>query len=278
MEISNFLAFRRSVALLGIFAFIIFVQGPLQLLGMRSSYRWGHIWHKWCRWAIGMKVRCHGRPAETSPALFVANHTSYLDIPALGSVLDATFIAKAEIKDWPLFGVLCKLQRTVFVERDRRKIRAQREELFQRLEDGDSLILFPEGTSNNGTFMRSFKSALFSAAEWKSEGRPLLVQPVTIAYTEVDDMAMGRRLRPIFAWYGDMAMVDHFWQLLGAGTLGIDIIFHPPTTMAAFASRKELAAHCERAVGGGLSRALAGRPERAVAMTDADPAAKSELA
>lgn len=278
METSNFLAFRRSIALLSIFAFIVLVQGPVQLLGFRSSYRWGHTWHKWCRWASGMKIRCHGRPAEEAPALFVANHTSYLDIPALGSILPATFIAKAEIKDWPMFGLLCKLQRTVFIERDRRKIRAQREELFQRLADGDSLILFPEGTSNNGTFMQPFKSALFSAAEWESEGRPLVIQPVTVAYTQLDDMVMGRRLRPIFAWYGDMSMIGHFWQLLGAGQLGIDIIFHPQTTMAEFSSRKELAEHCERAVAAGLSAALSGRDELATSAPAGEAAAETGMA
>ena len=224
-----------------------------------------------------MKVQCHGQPAMDVPTLYVANHTSYLDIPAVGSILPATFIAKAEIMDWPLFGILCKLQRTVFIERDRRKIRAQREELFQRLSEGDSLILFAEGTSNSGTFVRPFKSALFSAAEWEADGMPLTIQPVTIGYTELDDMAMGRRLRPIFAWYGDMDMIGHFWQLLGAGQLGIDIISHPLVKMAEFASRKELAEHCERAVAVGLSSALQGRAERALAVSPGESVAEADL-
>lgn len=259
MDISNFLAVRRALVLICIFTFIIVVQSPAQMLGIRSSYRWGHRWHKWCRWAIGMDVRCKGQPSQVSPTLFVSNHVSYLDIPALGSNLDATFVAKADVKKWPVFGLLCKLQRTVFVERDRRKIRDQRAELFQRLQDGDNLILFPEGTSGNGTFILPFKSALFSVAEWTFGGQALQIQPISIAYTTLDGIVLGRCLRPVYAWYGDMSMFGHFWKLLGAGRLGVDIIFHEPVTIARFGSRKRLSDHCERMVSEGLSAALGGR-------------------
>ncbi len=194
-----------------------------------------------------------------SPTFFVANHTSYLDIPALGSLVDGTFIAKSEIKSWPMFGTLCSLQRTIFIDRDWRKARAQRKQLYKRLDDGDSLILFPEGTSNNGTFTRRFKSALFSAADWNLNNQGLAVQPITIAYTRLNDIVIGRRLRPLFAWYGDMIMFDHFWTLLGSGSLGVDIIFHPPVRLKNFGSRKELSRHCEQRVSNGLSDALAGR-------------------
>ncbi len=265
MEISNFLAFRRGFALICIFAFIILVQTPVQKLGYRASYRWGHRWHRWCRRAIGMEVQVHGAPSTVTPTLFVSNHVSYLDIPAIGSVLDATFIAKAEIKNWPLFGLLCKLQRTLFIERDRRKIREQRDEMFRRLEEGDDLILFPEGTSHNGTCVLPFKSALFGAAEWEFDGKPLTIQPVSIAYSMLDGIVLGRRMRPTFAWYGDMSMVGHFWKLLGTGKLGIDIIFHEPTNIAAFGTRKPLSDHCEKVVSRGVSSALARRVEIAAA-------------
>jgi 1-acyl-sn-glycerol-3-phosphate acyltransferase len=262
MEFSHFLSFRRAFALLSIFFYIIMVQGPAHLLGCRTCYRWGHRWHKWCRFAAGMTVRCHGAPSRSHPTLFVSNHVSYLDIPAIGSVLDATFIAKADIKKWPLFGTLCKLQRTLFIERDRRKIREQRTEIFDRLAAGDNLILFPEGTSNDGTFVRPFKSALFSAAEYNAGEKPLAIQPVSIAYTQLDGIVLGRRLRPIFAWYGDMDMISHFWKLLGAGKLGVELVFHEPVTLADFESRKALSDYCERQVRHGLSSALSGRLSR----------------
>ena len=120
------------------------MQGPANFIGFRRSYKLGHTWHKLCRWAIGMKVRYCGNISSATPTLFVANHISYLDIPALGSLLDATFIAKSEIKSWPIFGLLCSLQRTVFIERDWRKALKQREQLYERLDQRDNLILFPE--------------------------------------------------------------------------------------------------------------------------------------
>ena len=273
MEISHLRAFRRGFALICIFAFIIIVQTPAQKLGFRASYRWGHRWHKWCRWAIGMEVQVHGAPSTDTQTLFASNHVSYLDIPAIGSVLDATFIAKAEIQNWPLLGLLCKLQRTLFIERDRRKIREQREEMYRRLKEGDNLILFPEGTSHNGTFVLPFKSALFSAAEWDFDGNPLVIQPVSIAYSMLNGIVLGRRLRPTFAWYGDMSMAGHFWQLLGTGKLGIDIIFHEATDIRQFSSRKLLSDYCERVVAGGVSSALARRVEIASAPKRRAPAA-----
>jgi 1-acyl-sn-glycerol-3-phosphate acyltransferase len=82
------------------------------------------------------------------PVLFAANHVSYLDIAVLGAALPrASFVANAEVRDWPFFGTLAKLQRTVFVNRQaRRQTTQQRDEMTRRLEAGDDLILFPEGT------------------------------------------------------------------------------------------------------------------------------------
>ncbi len=261
MKISHLLAFRRAFSLICIFGFIIIVQTAAQRLRFRNSYRWGHLWHKWCQRAIGMEVQVHGAPSTDTLTLFASNHVSYLDIPALGSVLDATFIAKAEIKNWPLFGFLCKLQRTIFIERDRRKILEQREEIYGRLQEGDSLIFFPEGTSHNGTFVLPFKSSLFSVAEWEFGGKLLKIQPVSIAYSMLDGIVLGRRLRPTFAWYGDMSMARHLWQLLGTGKLGIDIIFHEPIDIKQFGSRKLLSDYCERVVARGVSSALVRRVE-----------------
>ena len=116
MATSHLLALRRSASLLLIFAIIVLVQGPLRIIGFGSGFKLGHTWHKLCRWAIGMRVRYHGSISSETPTFFVANHTSYLDIPALGSLIDATFIAKSEIKSWPMFGLLCSLQRTIFID------------------------------------------------------------------------------------------------------------------------------------------------------------------
>jgi 1-acyl-sn-glycerol-3-phosphate acyltransferase len=201
----------------------------------------------------------HGAPSRRRPTLFVANHTSYLDISIIGAVVEGSFVAKAEVARWPLFGWLAKLQRSVFVDRRVRSTHVQRDQLRERLDAGDSLILFPEGTSDDGMRVLPFKSALLSVADYRHDGVPLAVQPVTVAYLRLDGIPLGRFLRPFFAWYGDMELAPHLWSMLGLGVLSVSVQFHPVVTLAEFGSRKALAEHCHRVVSAGLSLALAGR-------------------
>ncbi|MEE8246635.1 MAG: hypothetical protein V3S87_05170 [Alphaproteobacteria bacterium] len=120
-------------------------------------------------------------------------------------------------------------------------------------------VLFPEGTSSDGNRVLPFKSSFFAVAEAPVRGRPLAVQPVSLACTRLDNIQMGRRLRPMFAWYGDMSLLPHLWRIFGAGSVTAVVEFHPVVTIDLFISRKTLAAHCHAEVAAGLSRALAGR-------------------
>lgn len=197
---------------------------------------------------------------RAQPTLYIINHCSYLDIGVLGSLIGGSFVAKAEVAGWPLFGWLARLQRTVFVNRQRRTDTAgQRNEIARRLEIGDSLILFPEGTSSDGNRVLPFKTALFSAAEQRIDGRPVTVQPVTIAYVRLDGIPLGHGLRPFYAWYGDMELGLHLWKLAGLGDCTVSVEFHAPVTIDDFGSRKALAAHCRQVIVAGMDRALAGR-------------------
>ena len=211
-----------------------------------------------CR-ILGFEVRTHGRRAETRPTLFVANHVSWIDIVVLSSLFPISFVAKSEVGLWPFFGTLARLQRTVFVERRASRTAAHRDEIGRRLAEGGDLILFPEGTSSDGGRVLPFRSALFSVAERRIEGRPLAVQPLTVAYTGIDGMPLTRRRRPEVAWYGDMELAAHLWGALKARRIRVDVVFHQPVTIDEFPDRKALAAHCRGAVADGLARALSGR-------------------
>jgi lyso-ornithine lipid O-acyltransferase len=214
-----------------------------------------------CR-ILGIRVAAQGELAKNRPLLIVGNHTSYLDIEVLGSLIPGSFVAKAEIARWPFFGWLAKLQRSVFIERRSSKAREHKDEIEKRLLEGDVLILFPEGTSNDGNRILPFRSTLFSVAERRVEGEALVVQPVSLAYTRLDGMPMGRSFRPFFAWYGDMELPPHLWQMLGLGIVTAEVIFHEPVTIDRFGSRKALAEHCWRIVSEGLASLLTGRPQR----------------
>jgi 1-acyl-sn-glycerol-3-phosphate acyltransferase len=211
---------------------------------------------------MGITVKLDGTISPARPALFVANHISYLDIPVLGSLTELCFVAKDEIAGWPVAGAMARMQRTIFIGRRPRGAQDERDQIEERLAAGDRLVLFPEGTTGNGTRVRPFKSTLLSAVERvaaRDGAPPLAVQPVTIAYTRLDGMPLTMSMRHLVAWYGTMAMGAHLWRLLGLGRIEARVVFHPPVETAVFASRKALARHCEQTVGSALARANAGR-------------------
>ena len=251
----------RIAAYLALTFFLI----PVQMLALACGWNLVRtlplFYHRLVCRIFGFRVVVEGQPVQGDPVLFIANHGSYIDIEILGSVLPVSFIAKRDVAGWPLFGLLAKLQRTVFVDRlARTASKLQSNEIADRLVAGDSLILFPEGTSNDGSRLQSFKSALFGAAEVQIRGKPVTVQPVTIAYTRIDGMPVLRRQRPQVAWYGDMALPGHLWRLVGLEGVTFLVVFHEPVSRAQFASRKTLAVHCERVIAQTLAAANAGRP------------------
>lgn len=253
---------------------VTFAAMPVQLVLVATKSplagRLPVAYHRLCCRILGIALEIRGVRSPYRPMLFVANHTSYLDITILGAALEGSFVSKAEVARWPLFGWLAKLQRTVFVERaDRAGAARQRDEIRRRLARGDNLVLFPEGTSGNGIHVLPFKTALFAAAE----GEHVLVQPVSVAYQLLDGIPLGRFYRPFFAWYGDMSMGPHLWKVLGMGRLTVVIDFHEPVRLKDFGSRKLLADHCRRVVAQGLAIALAGRSAKVLA-----PSAATRLA
>lgn len=235
------------------------VQAVAVLLNLDFAKRFPLIVHRVCVWLMGAKVIVRGRQVKQGPCLFVANHASYADISIIGGQIKGSFVAKQEVAGWPIFGICARLSRCVFVDRKARFALKQSEQMKKRLQDGDSLILFPEGTSSDGNRVLKFRSSLFSAAEIEIDGKPVTVQPVSIAYTHLDGIPMGRHLRPFFAWYGDMEMFSHLWQLVGIGRATVILEFHEPVTIAEFKSRKALSQYCEETVRAGVSSALAGR-------------------
>ena len=219
------------------------------------------LWyHKRCCRILDIDVQQRGRQARCEPTLFVSNHSSYLDITVLGSLISGSFIAKSEVASWPLFGWLAKLQRTVFVERRRSRAADHKSLVSERLASGDNLILFAEGTSNDGNRVLPFKSSLFAVAESQDGDKPLMIQPVSVAYTELDGLPLGRFLRPFFAWYGDMDLAPHMWQLVGLGRVTVVVEFHQPVTLAELGTRKALSDYCYRVVRASVAGALSGRP------------------
>lgn len=231
------------------------VQRLLVAAGSRHARTFPHWYHRRLASIIGLKVKCVGeRPSQA--CLIAANHVSWLDIPVLSAALPVSFIAKQEVAGWGIFGSLARLQRSVFINRERRHTTAEsRDEIQERLKAGDTLVLFAEGTSTDGNRVLPFRSSFFASAE--ADG--LIVQPVTLAYDGHWGLPMTRRRRPFYAWYGDMELPGHLWEALVAGPIEVTVIFHPPMTVSAVGGRKVLARRAEDAVRKGLIEALSGR-------------------
>ena len=246
----------------GFFALII-IMSPVHLIHSafkpEHPFRVPQIFHRLLIRVLGFQVRVHGQMSAEVPTLFVSNHVSYLDIPVLGALIPAAFVAKAEVSSWPLIGTLAKMQNTVFIERRAAKASSHRSHLSERLEKGQSLILFPEGTSSDGMQVLPFKSSLFSVVEKAAAEKIVTVQPLSIACTALDGLPMTRAFRPFYAWYGDMTLVGHLWNVFKFGRFTVDVIFHPPIKADAFPNRKILAAYCQQQVARGIEQCLTGR-------------------
>lgn len=239
------------------------VQSVLVLLPGRAKV----VFARWyfagaCR-LIGIKVQVVGVPTTTDSTLYLSNHSSWVDILVLGSVLDGVFVSKAEIGSWPLVGFIARLGRTVFVSRRRGKTGQEAEIMRERLAKGQNLILFPEGTSNDGSRTLPFRSSFLAIAD-----RARTVQPISLAYDRVGGLPACRRDRPLFAWYGDMDLAAHVWRLARHSGARATVLVHASADPATFPNRKMLTAAVERVVADGAAQL---RQNRAAVPRSLDP-------
>jgi 1-acyl-sn-glycerol-3-phosphate acyltransferase len=251
----------RTAGFFGLIAVLV----PLYLVNsvVRPSepFRVSLMFYRNLMRVMGFRVRTQGSMAVAEngkPVLFTVNHTSYLDVPVLGSLIPAAFVAKAEVATWPLIGPLARMQHTVFIERRSADIDEQRKYLRSLLGKGQSLVLFPEGTSSDGQQVLPFKSSLFSIVEG-DENANMIVQPVTIACTALGGLPMTRAFRSFYTWYGDMTFIRHLWTVFKLGQFTVDVIFHAPVAPKDFANRKLLSAYCQKQVALGMDACLTGR-------------------
>ncbi len=259
----------RGTVVLTVFALTALFVIPWQSLALRLKLArrksFPRSYSRFLCRLFGINITVIGAPVQGRGVLMVANHTSYLDIIVLGGTARVSFVAKSEVEGWFFFGLMARLYETVFVERSRRtQTGAARDQLRERLQAGDALVLFPEGTSNDGNAVLQFKSALMGAVEAEigtdASGKVahVPVQPVSLAYVGLHGMPMGRENRPLFAWYGDMDLIPHLWEAVTSGPIDVVVEFHEPMTVDALGGRKPLAARAESIVRRGQARALAG--------------------
>lgn len=251
-----------SMALVIVKAVLFFawcaIMVPLQIILMMfhrgsGAYFLPHIWQKGVCKIFGLKVIVEGQALHKQQTVFVCNHLSYLDIPVLGSVLKASFIAKREVAGWPVFGFLSRMQQTAFISRSRNDAKREKNALSNMLDEGKSLILFAEGTSTDGTTVAPFKSSLFSMT-LDDNRHNLMIQPVTLRIEQVDGKSPdAQAVRDMYAWHGDMTMPPHLKAFTGSRGAVIRVIFHAPVDPKTFSDRKVMADQCHAAVLSGIT-------------------------
>jgi lyso-ornithine lipid O-acyltransferase len=227
---------------------------------------------------LGLRVRVIGASASGAtarPVVFVSNHSSWVDVPVIGGVLDGCFVAKGEVAGWPVVNLLAWLGRSVFVSRQRGATVRELDQMRARLKAGDNLILFPEGTSSDGSRVLPFRSSFFAMAEF-GDRPPPLIQPVSVVYDRLGGLPTGRASRPVFAWYGDMDLASHFWRLGQHSGLRATVLLHAPLDPARFPDRKALSQAAWRSVADGAATLRQNRPARPLGASQAETSAAGD--
>ena len=195
---------------------------PLLLASEKASYAWRNFnfrtWAKLTNILVRMRVEPKGTPPQ-APFFLVSNHLSYMDIVAFAAHLDCVFVAKSEVANWPILGLLCRSMGTIFVDRNSRMdvLRVNRL-IEQALSSGKGVLLFPEGTSTPGGEVWPFHSALLEPAV--QQGCP--VSFATVSYRTPVGQAPAHLS---VCWWGEMSFLAHFYRLLQLKSAEATLVF-----------------------------------------------------
>ncbi len=197
---------------------------------------------------IAIKLIVVGKPPRQGPLLLAANHISWLDIVVMHAGRHCRFVSKAEVRHWPLVGTLATAAGTLFIEREsRRDAMRVVHHMAERLQAGDVLAIFPEGTTSNGVELLPFHANLFQAAI--AANAP--VMPVALQFA---DAATGARsLAPCYI--DDDTLLGSIWRTLTAPPLCAILTFGEPQT-AQGRDRRAWAADLRNSVDGLRARSI----------------------
>ncbi|MHC2105651.1 lysophospholipid acyltransferase family protein [Methylobacterium sp. CM6246] len=254
-----------------VLALAFLVLGPphwvaMRLLGRRSTVA-PLLFHRTFLWLFSVRVTQSGTPPDSGEAaLVLANHVSWLDIVVIGSLRPLSFVAKSEIAGWPVISLLAALQRTIYIDRQRRGATATvSATMGHRLAGGELVVLFAEGTTGDGNRLLPFRSALVGAARAALRGEAgrgrVRLQPMAIAYPRRNGLPVVRSERSEIAWYGDMELAPHLAAFVNGGPIDVHVAWGQPIAFEATTDRKAATAAAEAEVRAALQGIATGRGE-----------------
>jgi lyso-ornithine lipid O-acyltransferase len=240
----------------------------VQLLALRFGWTLSHrlpvLFHRIVCRLFGIRVTQEGAPSRERPALVISNHTSWLDITVISSLAPLSFVAKSEVAEWPLFGTFARLQRSVFIDRKRRKGAAEANgEIAERLAGGDALVLFAEGTTSDGNRVLPFRSSVVGAARdaiaVAGHTGHVIIQPITVAYVRRGGLPVLRQDRPFIAWYGAMDLLPHLAGIMTGPPLDVVVAWGEPIAFDTGSDRKAVTRQVEAEIRRTYVRLVTGR-------------------
>lgn len=261
--------------------FFVFILVPFLLIGIPIQFVWSRLgapgwniipryFHRLGATFLGLRITVVGRPVAGRPTLIVSNHISWTDIIAIGSVADVTFVAKQEVAKWFFVGFMSSLQRTVYVDRNRRHdAKRTTHEMAKRMAAGGAVLLFAEGQSDIGTHVLPFRSALIGAAQHamlEAGAKQVMIQPLTIAYTRLQGLPVGRTDRSLIAWIKGKSVGQNIREILTGGVKEATVAFGEPRPLVEGEDRKKLSREAEVEVRRMLVALNRGQPVRAPAV------------
>ena len=211
------LAFFRLIcfAIIALLTTIFIYLGRILGFGVGWSFFFFKLAIISVRWVLNIRATYHGQEPQ-QPGLILSNHRSYIDIVLIPSKTPYVIVAKKEVSKWPVIGLASKALKVIFVDRESARNRKQvREQIINRLKEGLSVLIYPEGTTFEGPGILPLKPGMFRVAA--NEG--LRVYPVAIEFREKD-----------MAWIGDDTFLPHFFKAFSRWRVDVDVSFGPPVS------------------------------------------------
>jgi 1-acyl-sn-glycerol-3-phosphate acyltransferase len=233
--------YRHARVSLHVFQGIATTAFVFPMIGLPRRQALIRSWSEHLLRIMHIEARLHGVPPGGLPGnmLIVANHVSWLDIFVLNTVQPARFIAKAELKRWPLVGLMIAGCGTLFIERERRRdAHRVNDHAREVLAAGDTIAIFPEGTTTDGTTLLPFHGSLLQPVI-DAEGH---LQPIAIRYLQRDGTYNDAP-----AYVGNTTFMGSFWRVLGERAMVVEMTL-TPALAAHGRHRRELSREAEEAI------------------------------
>lgn len=200
---------------------------------------------------LGLKItlKGHVETLKEKGNFIISRHIGYLDGLVLGGLMPCILLSKQEITQWPMIGQVVTISGTVFVDRvNKRRVSGCLIRVMSLLQSGINVVVFPEGTSTDGTHIKPFQTVFFQP--------PIVAQaaivPVTISYRSLDGQRIDRSNSENICWYGQVKFFDHLWNLFKFRMIEIEVIVHEKIYTDIFEDssqdRKRLGALCSQII------------------------------